>query len=167
MVENIYWSSLQQQDNQYIIAATEQGLCYIGSPNGEISDLMTWSNRYAKQSELIENKIQLAPYVTQLQAYWQGEVTQFSLPLDMRGTEFQQRVWNELQRIPYGETVSYQQIANQLEKPTAARAVGAAIGKNPILIVVPCHRVIAVNGQLTGFRGGLPMKQQLLMLEQG
>ena len=166
MIEHIYWSWLQQQDKRYVVAATELGICYIGSPNRELDDLITWGKSHAKQSELIENDERLAPYIAQLQLYWKGEIRQFSLPFDMRGTDFQRRVWNELQRIPYGDTVTYQHIANQLGKPTAARAVGTAIGKNPILIVIPCHRVIGSNGQLTGFRGGLQMKQELLELER-
>ncbi|WP_373425847.1 methylated-DNA--[protein]-cysteine S-methyltransferase [Paenibacillus endoradicis] len=148
------------------MAATKQGLCYFGSPNGDWNDLIAWCNKYIKQYELIESTVILAPYVAQLQKYWEGEIRQISLTLDMRGTDFQQQVWNELQRIPYGETVTYQHIANQLGKPTAARAVGTAIGKNPVLIAVPCHRVIGSNGKLTGFRGGLKMKQELLELEQ-
>lgn len=166
MTEQIYWSKIHQNDNNYIIAATKQGLSYIGAPNGEWDDLIAWSNKYGKQYELIESDVLLAPYIAQLQSYWKGEIRQFSLSLDMRGTGFQQLVWDELQRIPYGETVTYQHIANQLGKPTAARAVGTAIGKNPVLIAVPCHRVIGSNGKLTGFRGGLKMKQELLELER-
>jgi len=101
----------------------------------------------------------------QLQAYFAGELTQFQLPLDMQGTEFQKRVWNALQTIPYGETRSYRQIAELLEQPSAVRAVGAANGSNPIPIVVPCHRVIGANGKLVGYGGGLPLKRRLLDLE--
>jgi len=165
MAEHIYWSKTHWNGNSYVIAATKQGLCYIGSPNGEWNDLIVWSNAYTEQSDLIENDERLAPYVAQLQSYWKGEIRQISLMFDMRGTDFQQLVWNELRRIPYGETVTYQHIANQLGKPTAARAVGTAIGKNPVLIAVPCHRVIGSNGKLKGFRGGLKMKQELLELE--
>jgi methylated-DNA-[protein]-cysteine S-methyltransferase len=91
--------------------------------------------------------------------------TSFDLPLAAEGTDFQKKVWKLLSKIPYGETRSYGEIAQQLENPKAMRAVGAANGKNPISIVVPCHRVIGANGKLTGFGGGLDNKDFLLKLE--
>jgi methylated-DNA-[protein]-cysteine S-methyltransferase len=101
----------------------------------------------------------------QLGEYFAGNRHQFSLPLAASGTAFQHRVWSALQAIPWGESRSYRDIAEQIGKPTAMRAVGAANGRNPIPIVVPCHRVIGSNGSLTGFAGGLPAKQTLLKLE--
>ena len=101
----------------------------------------------------------------QLRAYFAGQLRRFDLPLDMQGTEFQLRVWHELERIPYGETRSYRQIAEAVGAPRAVRAVGAANGANPIPIVVPCHRVIGANGKLVGYGGGLPLKKRLLELE--
>ena len=88
------------------------------------------------------------------------------MPIDLHGTPFQQIVWKALQEIPYGQTVSYSDIAERIEKPNAVRAVGTAIGANPVLIIVPCHRVIAKSGKLGGFRAGLEMKEQLLELER-
>lgn len=103
----------------------------------------------------------------QLTAYFAGELTDFDLPLAPVGTDFQQRVWEQLGRIAYGETASYGEIAGRLGMTNAAsRAVGLANGRNPIPIVVPCHRVIGANGTLTGYAGGLERKQQLLELEQ-
>jgi len=102
----------------------------------------------------------------QLAAYFAGKLNVFELPLAPRGTEFQQQVWQELQRIPYGRTTSYGEIARRLGDPAATRAVGAANGRNPLPIVVPCHRVIGADGSLTGFGGGLPTKRFLLDLEQ-
>lgn len=101
----------------------------------------------------------------QLQEYFAGERKEFSIPLRPRGTEFQQRVWSFLGRIPYGKTCSYSDLARQLGQPTASRAVGAANGKNPVPIMVPCHRVIGQSGRLTGYAGGLTRKEQLLRLE--
>nr|WP_319800665.1 methylated-DNA--[protein]-cysteine S-methyltransferase [Luteolibacter arcticus] len=101
----------------------------------------------------------------QLAEYFAGERTEFSLPLDFIGTEFQRKVWHALTTIPFGETRSYRQIAIQVGSPDAVRAVGAANGKNPISIVAPCHRVIGTNGKLTGFAGGLEAKAFLLELE--
>ena len=104
--------------------------------------------------------------VEQLDAYFSGELTTFDLKLDMAGTEFQRRVWAALQTIPYGETRSYGEIAAQIGSPSAFRAVGLANGRNPIGIIVPCHRVIGSSGSLTGYGGGLDRKRMLLDLEK-
>lgn len=101
----------------------------------------------------------------QLSQYFAGELKEFSLPLKPVGTEFQQSVWNELQNIPFGQTISYGELASRIGKPKASRAVGLANGQNPISIIVPCHRVIGANGKLTGYGGGLPRKEKLLALE--
>ena len=101
----------------------------------------------------------------QLKEYFAGTRDQFELELDFSGTDFQKQVWQALLTIPFGETRSYGQIATQLGKPSAGRAVGAANGKNPISIIAPCHRVIGTNGKLTGFAGGLETKAHLLALE--
>ncbi|OCB56959.1 cysteine methyltransferase [Mycobacterium malmoense] len=102
----------------------------------------------------------------QLVAYFAGELTEFDFEFDLRGSEFQRRVWRALQTIPYGETRSYGEIAEQIGAAGSARAVGLANGHNPIAIVVPCHRVIGANGSLTGYGGGLDRKRTLLALER-
>ena len=102
----------------------------------------------------------------QLREYFDGGRRAFDLPLAPEGTAFQQQVWEALRRIPYGETISYGALARRIGKPAAARAVGAANGRNPLAIVVPCHRVIGAGGALTGYGGGLPVKQTLLALER-
>jgi methylated-DNA-[protein]-cysteine S-methyltransferase len=107
-----------------------------------------------------------ADAVDQLNAYFAGELVDFDVELDLRGTEFQRRVWKALLTIPYGETRSYGEIAEQIGAPGAARAVGLANGHNPIAIVVPCHRVIGASGSLTGYGGGLDRKRTLLELEK-
>lgn len=102
----------------------------------------------------------------QLQAYFAGTLKQFDLPFDLRGgTDFQQAVWQALLRIPYGETTSYGQLSTRIGKPRAVRAVGTAIGHNPISVIVPCHRVLGADGSLTGYAGGLDRKLALLTLE--
>ncbi|MFN0086959.1 MAG: methylated-DNA--[protein]-cysteine S-methyltransferase [Blastocatellia bacterium] len=101
----------------------------------------------------------------QLAAYFAGELTEFDLPLAPHGTPFQLRVWEELRRIPYGVTMSYGELARTIGNPNASRAVGAANGKNPISIVIPCHRVIGSNSDLTGYAGGIEAKKLLLDLE--
>lgn len=103
--------------------------------------------------------------VQQLKEYFRGERKQFQLPLDLRGTPFQRKVWNALQEIPYGETRAYAEIAVVVGNPRAVRAVGHANGRNPIPIIVPCHRVIRTNGSLGGYGGGLDVKESLLALE--
>ena len=109
----------------------------------------------------------LAATAWQLDAYFAGRLRTFDLPLAPAGTPFQQRVWSALRGIPFGETRSYAQLAKAIGKPSAMRAVGAANGRNPIAIVVPCHRVIGADGSLTGFGGGIDRKKFLLSLEQG
>jgi methylated-DNA-[protein]-cysteine S-methyltransferase len=102
----------------------------------------------------------------QLAEYFRGKRTAFDLPLDMDGTEFQLQVWRELQKIPYGKTISYRELATRVRNPKACRAVGTANGRNPVPIIVPCHRVIAADGTLGGYTGGLMIKTKLLDLEK-
>ena len=104
----------------------------------------------------------LAAAREQLDAYFDMRLTRFDLPLEARGTQFQRRVWDSLSVIPFGETISYAELARRIESPKAVRAVGAANGRNPLMIVVPCHRVIGADGSLTGFGGGIERKQWLL-----
>lgn len=101
----------------------------------------------------------------QLDEYFSGRRRRFDLPLDLVGTDFQVAVWTALSDIPYGETTSYGELADQLGRPQAARAIGAAVGRNPVSVVVPCHRVVGKDGSLTGFAGGLDAKVRLLELE--
>jgi methylated-DNA-[protein]-cysteine S-methyltransferase len=108
----------------------------------------------------------LAAAEDQLDAYFRGQLTSFDLPLTLDGTRFQQAVWAGLQAIPYGETISYGELARRIGQPSASRAVGLANGKNPVAIVVPCHRVIGADGSLTGYGGGMDRKRFLLGLEQ-
>ena len=103
--------------------------------------------------------------VDELRRYLAGEQVQFTCPLDLHGTPFQVMVWNELLRIPYGQTRSYLEIAQAIGRPKAVRAVGAANGSNPVAIIVPCHRVISSDGKLRGYAGGLPAKAKLLKIE--
>jgi len=103
----------------------------------------------------------------QLDAYFAGDRTDFDLPLAPSGTAFQMQVWAALRQIPYGQTISYGELARRIGNPQASRAVGLANGRNPIAVIVPCHRVIGANGSLTGYGGGLERKQVLLSLEQG
>jgi methylated-DNA-[protein]-cysteine S-methyltransferase len=105
--------------------------------------------------------------ITQLQEYFAGARSVFEVPLLMEGTPFERRVWRALQDIPYGATVTYGEVARRIDEPSAARAVGLANGRNPVSVIVPCHRVIGANGTLTGYGGGLERKRALLDLERG
>jgi len=113
-----------------------------------------------------ENRAALQETIRQLQSYFAGEREEFDLPLAPEGTPFQLKVWKHLCDIPYGKTLSYGELARRLGNPNASRAVGLANGSNPIPIVIPCHRVIGSNGKLTGYGGGLPIKEKLLALER-
>ncbi len=130
-----------------------------------------WFETCTTKPELLGVRDDFHPILTdtieQLEEYFSGLRNEFELPLAARGTEFQNQVWQALTTIPYGETWSYQDLADAIGNPKAVRAVGMANGKNPISIVVPCHRVIGKNGKLTGYAGGVDRKQRLLALEQG
>ena len=140
-----------------VIAADETGLRHIEfHKNRHPADRDDWRGG--------DNDV-LQAAETQLHEYFTGVRTHFDLPLAPQGTPFQLDVWQELAGIPYGATISYAELAQRVGKPTATRAVGAANGRNPLPIVLPCHRVIGIDGALTGFGGGLPVKQILLRLE--
>lgn len=138
--------------------------------NGSRLAAILWENdkpdrvRLGPMTEAPDHPILLRA-VQQLQEYFAGTRNRFDLELDFAGTDFQKKVWQALLTIPFGETRSYSQIAEQIGNPSAVRAVGAANGKNPISIVAPCHRVIGASGKLTGFAGGLEAKERLLTLE--
>lgn len=118
------------------------------------------------QKALLQTTELLSMATIQLDEYFQGKRTTFSLPFKLTGTPFQLAVWKELQNIPYGQTTSYKEIAQKINKPKACRAVGMANNKNPLPIIIPCHRVIGSNGKLIGYAGGLKLKNYLLELEQ-
>lgn len=160
----LYWSLLEFKDWNLYIVSTSKGLCYVGSQNKQ--ELYEWAQKRFPGSLLIEDGEKLERYKVEIREYLEGQRKTFSVPFDYKGTAFQLAVWNALCEIPYGQTKSYSDIANSINKPAAVRAVGAAIGANPVLITVPCHRVVGKNGALTGYRGGLDMKTQLLELER-
>ena len=144
------------------------GLKLVASDAGLAAILWEKENpKRVRLGELVENPEHrmLLRAENELNEYFRGERKAFTVPLDMRGTHFQKQVWEALLGIPYGETRSYGHLANQLGNPKATRAVGAANGRNPIAIIVPCHRVIGFDGKLTGFAGGLDAKAHLLKLE--
>lgn len=150
----------------------------IDSPTGELTlvaddgvlaGLYMERQRHRPRQETFgeRDESHFGPVIEQLAAYFEGTRREFDLPLALRGTPFQQTVWRALGMIPYGETITYGELAEQIGRPNAARAVGLANGKNPIGIVIPCHRVIGSTGDLTGYGGGLARKRWLLDFERG
>jgi len=146
----------------YILINSNKGVCYL-APEDEEDYFTRWQRNGARLQEDDEHNHAV---VTELDAYFTGHLRRFIVPIDLRGTNFQRQVWEVLRGIPYGETRSYGQIAYAAGCANGPRAVGQAIGSNPISIIVPCHRVIGSNGQLTGYGGGLPRKRALLKLEK-
>jgi methylated-DNA-[protein]-cysteine S-methyltransferase len=153
----MYYCYLESPIGELLLAGDDDALTMIGFPKGAM--------RRDPEGDWIYNEKPFAEAVRQLKEYFAGERHEFDLPLRLDGTEFQLLVLEELRRIPYGETTSYGAIAARIGRPKAVRAVGAANGRNPIPIVVPCHRVIGSGGDLTGFGGGLDTKEALLRLE--
>jgi len=145
------------QVGRLLLAGEQESLEYIGLPSGK--------GRVVPEAGWILTVDCFAEAAQQLLEYFAGERREFDLNLKPHGTDFQLDVLNALSEIPYGETTSYAVIANRIGRPKAVRAVGAANGRNPLPIVIPCHRVVGSDGSLTGFGGGLPLKQQLLSLE--
>lgn len=145
-----------------LLSASAQGLCGVWF--WDQKHLPAWVDPSLPDSP--DHPV-LRQAAQQLQAYFAGEPVDFDLPLDLRaGSEFQQAVWHALLDIPRGETTSYGEVGRRIGRADAVRAVGAAVGRNPIGIIVPCHRVLGANGSLTGYAGGLPRKVALLRLEQ-
>ena len=153
----MYYRYLQTPIGELLLAGDEDGLSLIGFPKGNM--------RVEPEPDWIADDTPFAEAARQLDEYFAGSRREFDLPLQLTGTDCQFQVLEELQRIPYGETTSYGAIAERIGRPKAMRAVGAANGRNPIPIVIPCHRVIGSNGTLTGFGGGLDTKAALLRLE--
>ncbi|MCD9025503.1 methylated-DNA--[protein]-cysteine S-methyltransferase [Cohnella silvisoli] len=162
----LYWTYLTQGNNRMVIAATSSGLSYVGSWNESDQAFADWAHKVFSNYERVQDDEKMELYVRQLEEYLAGERTSFTYPVDLQGTPFQRAVWDAMSQVPYGKTASYLEVAQSLDKPNSVRAVGTAIGRNPVLIVAPCHRIIGKNGALTGYRGGLAMKEQLLKLEK-
>ncbi|MET7362420.1 methylated-DNA--[protein]-cysteine S-methyltransferase [Streptomyces sp. NPDC005562] len=145
------------------------GTLTLVATDGVLSGLYMTEQRHRPPEETfgVPDPAPFREVTLQLAAYFTGELTEFDVPLRLDGTPFQRTVWRALQDIPYGETRTYGELAEMLGRPTASRAVGLANGKNPIGVIVPCHRVIGANGSLTGYGGGLDRKQRLLAFESG
>ncbi|MNP30712.1 Methylated-DNA--protein-cysteine methyltransferase [compost metagenome] len=166
--EVLYFDEMDSTIGKLTLVTSTRGLCHIEfGPYSDCSDALNrWIQRYYKGSQMAASKEALSAASQQLKEYFAGERKQFDLRLDLQGSEFQRKVWNALLTIPYAETASYKDIAELIGQPKAVRAVGGANNKNPIPIIVPCHRIIGANGSLVGYGGGLSIKESLLSLEQ-
>jgi AraC family transcriptional regulator, regulatory protein of adaptative response / methylated-DNA-[protein]-cysteine methyltransferase len=147
-----------------LVAATGKGICRIAFGD-EAATLVGEMREAFANAELVEDPPRIAPFIAQIDAYLRGTRQAFDLPLDVATTAFRQRVWDALQRIPYGQTRSYSQIAEALGAPSAVRAVASACASNPVALAIPCHRVVQKGGALAGYRWGLPRKAALLEAE--
>ena len=155
--EPVWYTLLDTPFGALCMAGTTQGLTHVEFQDGE--------RPLRPESGWRENEGILDEAREQLQAYFEARRRRFTLPVAPEGTPFQQRVWRELQQIPWGTTTTYREIAERLGQPAAVRAVGHANGRNPIAIVIPCHRVVGANGRLTGYAGGIAVKRRLLQHE--
>lgn len=152
---------------QHTLIDSPYGPLTLVATDGLLSGLYMTEQRHRPPEETFGDRDAdpFAEATNQLEAYFEGELKEFDLPMRLDGTPFQRTVWQQLQLIPYGETRTYGELAALLGKPNASRAVGLANGKNPIGVIVPCHRVIGTGGSLTGYGGGLDRKQRLLAFE--
>jgi methylated-DNA-[protein]-cysteine S-methyltransferase len=157
-MSTMFYTQIESPLGPLLLAADDAGLRQILFVNGR--------HPARPESSWKEDRVPLNDGIRQLHAYFGGELEKFDLPLAPEGTPFQLGVWRSLCDIPYGETISYGELAGRIGNPKASRAVGLANGSNPIPIVIPCHRVIGSNGKLTGYGGGLPIKEKLLALER-
>ena len=158
MIADLLYHQTDSPIGLLTLAGTSEALLYLRF--AEYEKPFEVPNSWQHDAKRFENE------VAQLEAYFAGESDKFDIPLDLRGSSFNQSVWQELSRIPYGEVITYGELARRVGKPDGAQAVGNANGKNPIPIIVPCHRVIAAKNNIGGFTGGVQTKQTLLQLER-
>ncbi|WP_020373977.1 methylated-DNA--[protein]-cysteine S-methyltransferase [Sulfobacillus thermosulfidooxidans] len=162
----VYWDVLQVRSWTLYVAATPFGLCRVTLPGESLDDDVKWRMRFMPSAQWRHDPGALETFTQQLSEYFTGTRQDFFGTLDLYGTPFQRAVWQALLTIPYGETRSYQDVAQMIHDPKAVRAVGGANHANRIPIIIPCHRVIGKQGDLVGYGGGLEVKQALLKLEQ-
>jgi methylated-DNA-[protein]-cysteine S-methyltransferase len=161
MPEILYLSHYNSPLGKYTLLNSERGLVGLRTE----PRMAVWLSQRKNAFQIQEDSGRRDRVIAELDAYFAGELQQFSVPLDLRGTEFQRQAWGILLNIPHGETWSYGQVARHMGRPMASRAVGRAVGTNPVSIIVPCHRVIGTDGDLVGYGGGLERKKALLELE--
>ncbi|MCF7826536.1 MAG: methylated-DNA--[protein]-cysteine S-methyltransferase [Candidatus Marinimicrobia bacterium] len=162
----IYYREVDSPLGRLSLGQHPEGLCLLTLGEGARETFIFAIEKMYPEAHLKESASALEETIDQLLEYFNGQRSIFEIKLFLKGTEFQRQVWSALKKIPYGKTISYGDLAKRLNKPGAMRAVGAANGQNPIPIIIPCHRVIAADGSLGGYTGGLEIKRKLLDLEQ-
>lgn len=166
MEQRIFYHRLDMPIGSVLVAASDLGLCYLSLSERKSDNFIDWAGKkYSGANVEEKHNSLLASVETQLTEYFAGKREAFSIALDLKGTVFQRRVWHVLMQIPYGSTVSYKDVAIAAGNPAAVRAVGQANNRNPVAIIVPCHRVVGSDGRLIGYGGGLDVKSRLLELE--
>jgi methylated-DNA-[protein]-cysteine S-methyltransferase len=165
-MEVLHTAEIDSPIGRLRLVSSPRGLAFVELPRASGPGFAGWRERFAPVAQRVEAFAPNREAARQILEYLTGKRRSFELPLDVRGTPFQRRVYREIARIPYGETRSYGELARAIGRPAAARAVGAANGANPVALVVPCHRVIAAGGHLGGYGGGLALKRRLLAMER-
>lgn len=163
----LLYSEMETIIGPLTIVLSKNGICRIDFSCGELvlKNIERWSRQHFLMDQLQQDDVALSDIKKQLNEYFAGKRTTFDCELDLQGTPFQKLVWNALLQIPYGEVQSYKEVAQAIGSPKAVRAVGGANNRNPLPIIVPCHRVVGSNGALVGYGGGLSIKEKLLELE--
>ena len=163
----IFYTVLDSPVGKLLVASTSRDLIRIGFANDDDTHALSTMAKAYPQAQFFEDEARNRHAIAQLQSYFDGSLREFSLDFELHGTEFQKSVWEAVACVPYGQTRSYGDIAREIGRPDAVRAVGRANGANPIPIVIPCHRIIGSDGSMTGFGGGIPLKRKLLKFELG
>lgn len=163
--DTVHWTPFTTPLGTAYAASTRAGLCRLTLPDETEAHFLVWLHDHFAPGKIRPHPEPNLDVIEQLDAYWKGERTRFELRLDLRGTPFQRAVWDRLLRIPFGQTVTYSELAEAAGAPQGYQAAGAAVGQNPVRLVVPCHRVLGASGGLTGFASGVRTKQWLLRHE--
>jgi len=159
----IAFTSYKSPFGKILVASSEGGVCEITFSTDEDKFVRDVSSKF--QSNIVRNDARLLSIVELLDSYFKGKPIRTHVDLDLRGTDFQRQVWSEVSKIPYGETRTYKEIAYAIKRPKASRAVGNAVGSNPVPLIIPCHRVVLSNGSLGGYAYGTLLKRKLLEME--
>jgi len=162
--KKIFCASFESPIGVIYIASTEKGLCKIAIPRDSKSSFFGWINSNFQTDEIVDDRKKNSSAIRQLNEYFIGKRSKFELDIDLIGTPFQQKIWTEVAKTPYGTTTTYKQIAKRVHT-RGYRSVGASVSKNPLPIVIPCHRVVGSNSKLIGYAGGIKLKEYLLRLE--
>lgn len=161
----VYCTTFDSRIGRIYVASTERGVCKISVPRETRKDFFTWLDEHLDIDGVVDNKSRNKEIIDQLSRYLSGRLVRFTCPVDLIGTPFQLRVWNELMKVAYGSTVTYKTLAKRVSVPSAFQAVGRANAANPLPILVPCHRILGSDGSMVGYAYGIKMKEFLLRLE--